>query len=1117
MTDRGGHHGGAAARSPSGPPLPLRRRRLTAALAVLLVSLGAATGAPAAGAATISGAVKGESGMLAGVCVNVNPTAGGPGYGTTTNASGEYSISGVAAGSYKVRFDPCGVGNYLTEWWDDKRSSADADVVTLGTGDTRGDINAAMDPGATISGRVTGGGEPLSDACVAVQSSTGSLSTRTNKDGEYTFTQLPPGSYRVQFSGCGAGNYVTEWWDNKPGPSAADPLTLATGETRDGIHAELAPGATITGRVTDAGGDPIPDICVSAQTGSSSYGGLRTDSDGVYTVSSLPAGTYRVQFFSCGTGNYVSEYWNDKPDSATADTFALAAGATRGDIDAELSAGATISGRVTSAGGTSVQGACVSVQSKATGTQVGWATTDADGKYAVPRLPAGDYLARFQACGSGNFVEEWWDDEPTSTTADVITVAAGASRTGVDATLATGATISGRVQGGSGPLQGACASALGTSGTTGYGSTLTNAAGEYTITGLPAGTYKVRFMACNAGSYVGEWWDDKPSMATADPIVLAAGASRADVDATLADGATISGRVRSESGPLQGVCVNAQTVPYVDTGYGNATTNSAGEYAITGLPAGTYKVQFSACSAGNYAGEWWDDKTDPTTADTFALAAGASRTGIDAELRTGATISGTVTDTGATPLQGICVSASGGGASATARTDASGAYTVIGLPAGSFKVSFTSCASGMNYVTQWWNGKPSSSLADPITLTEGAGASGIDAALVPGAAISGRVTSASGTPLKSACVTAMLGNSGWGTSTNADGDYTLTRLPAGTYTVQFSGCSAGDYVTEWWNDKPTGPLADPISLSAGTTRADVDAALAAPDREAPDTWITSGPNGTTTDTAATFTFAASEPAVQFACRLDTGDWGACASPKAYTGLAAGDHTFAVRATDAAGNTDASPATRAWTVAPAGQETTPDTGAAGGGATTTTEKPPPGPTPGDDRLTGTSASETICGLAGNDVIFGLAGNDTLFGDLCGNPAAKTPAGNDTLYGGAGNDALYGQGGNDRLYGDSGKDRLVGGYGNNILCGGTGRDTLDGGSGNDRITGDACFPRPSRPGSRTATVNRYRGGAGNDTIDARNGRKETVDCGTGSRDVAIVDTTDRVKRCERVRRP
>lgn len=49
------------------------------------------------------------------------------------------------------------------------------------------------------------------------------------------------------------------------------------------------------------------------------------------------------------------------------------------------------------------------------------------------------------------------------------------------------------------------------------------------------------------------------------------------------------------------------------------------------------------------------------------------------------------------------------------------------------------------------------------------------------------------------------------------------------------------------------------------------------------------------------------------------------------------------------------------------------------------------------------------------------------------------------------------------------------------------------------------------------NKYAGGEGNDSVSARNGVKESVDCGKGSKDTATVDRNDTVKNCETVRRP
>jgi hypothetical protein len=47
--------------------------------------------------------------------------------------------------------------------------------------------------------------------------------------------------------------------------------------------------------------------------------------------------------------------------------------------------------------------------------------------------------------------------------------------------------------------------------------------------------------------------------------------------------------------------------------------------------------------------------------------------------------------------------------------------------------------------------------------------------------------------------------------------------------------------------------------------------------------------------------------------MDGAVYSACTSPKNYTGLSVGAHTFTVKATDAAGNTDPTPASYTWTV------------------------------------------------------------------------------------------------------------------------------------------------------------------------------------------------------------
>ena len=143
-----------------------------------------------------------------------------------------------------------------------------------------------------------------------------------------------------------------------------------------------------------------------------------------------------------------------------------------------------------------------------------------------------------------------------------------------------------------------------------------------------------------------------------------------------------------------------------------------------------------------------------------------------------------------------------------------------------------------------------------------------------------------------------------------------------------------------------------------------------------------------------------------------------------------------------------------------------------------------PTWHGDRIVGTPGDDTISARRGGDTVWGRAGNDTIRGNR----------GPDWLFGEAGNDTLYGNHGNDRLAGGIGDDALYGGYGNDVLLGGPGLDVLNGGPDNDELWG----------GKDADILN---GGRGNDMIHAfGDGAIDTVDCGGGARDRAIVDPID-----------
>lgn len=105
--------------------------------------------------------------------------------------------------------------------------------------------------------------------------------------------------------------------------------------------------------------------------------------------------------------------------------------------------------------------------------------------------------------------------------------------------------------------------------------------------------------------------------------------------------------------------------------------------------------------------------------------------------------------------------------------------------------------------------------------------------------------------------------------------------------------------------------------NVGNTSPDSNTNTFTVDGIAPDTTITSNPTNPSADTTPSFTFTGNDGAgvggVTFECRLDTGTFTACTSPFTTPVLSDGSYTFEVRATDALGNTDTTPASYTWSV------------------------------------------------------------------------------------------------------------------------------------------------------------------------------------------------------------
>jgi hypothetical protein len=136
---------------------------------------------------------------------------------------------------------------------------------------------------------------------------------------------------------------------------------------------------------------------------------------------------------------------------------------------------------------------------------------------------------------------------------------------------------------------------------------------------------------------------------------------------------------------------------------------------------------------------------------------------------------------------------------------------------------------------------------------------------------------------------------------------TITAFPANAWFVEFGYASSGH------GSKLSSVARNGVRLVRGGQS--FDASPASPvDSVAPDTAITSAPvTGTANTVSVLFSGTDNVGVTGFECRLDSAAFSSCTSPISLTGLGLGAHTFSVRALDAAGNRDATPAIATWAV------------------------------------------------------------------------------------------------------------------------------------------------------------------------------------------------------------
>ena len=144
-------------------------------------------------------------------------------------------------------------------------------------------------------------------------------------------------------------------------------------------------------------------------------------------------------------------------------------------------------------------------------------------------------------------------------------------------------------------------------------------------------------------------------------------------------------------------------------------------------------------------------------------------------------------------------------------------------------------------------------------------------------------------------------------------DHSASGGPPPPYTNSLANLASGPANGQWrlfvFDDNAAGFVGFTV-VGWGLT---FETAAAPPaDTSPPETEITDGPAKRTKKRKASFAFASSEPGSSFECRVDDEPFAPCTSP--FEGrVTRAKHAFEVRAIDAAGNADASPARYRWKV------------------------------------------------------------------------------------------------------------------------------------------------------------------------------------------------------------
>lgn len=667
-------------------------------------------------------------------------------------------------------------------------------------------VTVSPPPSAAISGMVTNNTATAIEGAHVKAVRLGRIHwvqrAETGINGEYFIGDLIPGIYVLY---ANAKGYIGEFYDNTRKFLEATPLSVAENETLTDKDFVLSEGGTIKGTVMAAAeGPPLANAHVMAilVVNPRIAHHTRTNNDGSYEIDALPTGTYAVRANAPG---YQAEYYQNMETLLEADRISLTEPEVVSGVNFDLVTASAIRGVVKSADGSPIAGAKIRIFSPTDAVTdfrhfvLKETRTNKNGEY-IAQVGLGVYLVHASAAG---FNGEFFDDKGDIAFADPVQVFPDEHTTGIDFILAPLGSISGIVKNGSNsePIEDAVVQAFPENALTTAGAesnldgfrAKTGPDGNYTIENVPAGTYIVRAVA---EGYLPEFFDGVESHHDATPVHVGDNQNANMIDFTLVRGGSISGIVTSSSNdvkiPIEGALVR---VFHADSRHHRRTYTAAdGTYKVQGLRPGSYYVHVIA--EGFFA-EFYDNVRNREDATPVDVVAQGESPGIDFDLTPFAEIKGTiagrvVSDHEKSHIFGAVVIA-------VSRNTLFPHITFTG-PHGYYRITnldpdkYFVFAWAPGFVGKFYDDAKIFQEADRVFVEANQVTHGINFGLSPRIrqgvySIRGRISSTTtGEPLKDVLVQARFAdNVEVNAVTNADGNYVISDVSAGSYKIEATG------------------------------------------------------------------------------------------------------------------------------------------------------------------------------------------------------------------------------------------------------------------------------------------------------------------------------------------